>query len=202
MSETTNIIEAGAQWTARRLLAWLCTGAGLLTLAGLLLWGLIATLDRKQVSEVAVEAGPAPEVAHAPRVGVQVKQPVKVYTGDAKAELKLPPEVQANPNEYTLSATQVRGNDRPQTVITTINTDTGESRSFTKVDPYPWFAIETRGEARLSMGYKLRGTLAEPVVRLGVGYDVVRIKALTAGVNGTVDSDGDTFLGVGISYRW
>lgn len=183
-------------------LAWAATGIGTLVVIGVLIWFLIATIQGKQDSPVSVPATPALEVKNAPTARVAVKAPVKVYTGDTKAKLKLPPDALANPSEHVIAATRVHGSDRPQTVTTTINTETGESRSFTKQDPYPWFAIETRGEVRLAVGYKLKDGRAEQVVRLGAGYDVIRVKALTAGIVGSVDSDGDAFVGVGVAYRF
>lgn len=150
---------------------------------------------------VSIPAVVAPETRKAPTARVKVPS-VKVYAGETKAKLKLPGEVQSNAAEHVVAATKVPGNDRPQTVTTTLNANTGEFQSFVKQDPYPWFAVETRGEVRLSGGYKLDGVTAKPIVRLGVGYDVVRIKALTAGVHATVDSDGDTFVGIGFAYRF
>lgn len=187
----------------KRFMLWAATGAGTLVLIGLLLWGIISFMP-KGPSTVSVPATEAPEVKNAPTTTVMPKKPLKVFTAPAKAKLKLPDEVVRNPDQQVIAATQVKGSDRPQTITTTINTATGESQSFVKQDPLPWFAVETHGEARISYGYKIsRGdSLPKPVVRLGVGYDVVRIKALTAGITSTVDSDGAAFVGVGAAYRW
>lgn len=125
--------------------------------------------------------------------------PVKVYAPAAKKKLKLP---ETKPTEQVIAATRVQESPRPQTVTTVLDTATGESRSFVKAEPYPWFAVEPRGEVRLMVGAKLEGVRVREAVRLGVTYDVVRVKALTVGVSGTLDSDGDAFIGVGVSYRW
>ena len=171
-----------------------------LGLAGAL-WYTIAS--RPAPGGPSIEARPAPELAHANLKSVPVKS-VKVYVGETKAKLRLPPEVVTNPDKQVVAASQVRSDPRPQTVTTVIDTKTGESSSFVKVDPYPWFAIEARGTAQLALGYRLDPGAALPkqIVRLGVGYDVVRVKALTLGLVGTLDSDGQTFAGVGITYRW
>ena len=50
--------------------------------------------------------------------------------------------------------------------------------------------------------YRPKRTAHGTVQRVAVGYDVVRVKALTAGVLATLDTDRDTFVGVGISHRW
>ena len=102
-----------------------------------------------------------------------------------------------------MPASRVPSSPRPQTVTTVIDTATGESQSFVKVDPYPWFAIEARGMAQLAVGYRFdRDGLPRQIVRLGAGYDLVRVKALTIGAVGTVDSDGQTFIGAAVTYRW
>ena len=184
-------------------LLWTTTGVGALVVVGALIWLLIWTIEARRPVEVSVPATPAPELKRAPTARVAIKAPVKVYTGSTKAKLKLPADAQANQFENVLAATTVKGNDRPQTVTTTINTETGESRSFVKQDPLPWFAIETRGEARLALGYRYDGSgLPKQIVRLGINYDAIRVKALTAGITGTVDSDGRTFIGIGVAYRW
>ena len=180
---------------------WMTGGAGFLTAVWFLVIALIAAVQVKQPPPVSVPAVAAPEVKRAPTVRVAVPS-ARVYAPATKADLKLPADALANPNEHVTAAVRVPGSDRPSTVTTTINTETGETRSFVKADPLPWFALEPRGEVRLSLGYKHRNGRFEQVVRLGVGYDIVRIKALTAGVVGTVDSDGSSFVGIGVAYRF
>lgn len=189
---------------AKRAALWLLGAIGLggvLVLAGWIAFvGLTAILKKDEQVGVHVEAQPAPEVKKARKRKVTIKAPVSVYQGGA-ARLKLPKEAQTKSTEV-IAATQVKASDRPQTITTTIDTETGESRTFTRLDPYPWFAIEKRGEARLSLGAKIRDGRVEQVVRMGVSYDVLRVKAFTAGVTGTMDSDGDAFVGIGVAYRW
>lgn len=190
----------GAAVTWKTVLAWLFGGGGTLVLIGVMIWLLIGELERRKPTEAWVEATPAPEVRRAPKKKVTVKAPVTVYQ-DGGTRLKLPKEAQT-PDTEVIAATQVRGSERPQTVTTTINTQTGESQTFVRQDPYPWFAVEPRGEARLSIGYKLRDSMPQQVIRLGINQDLFRVKAFTAGISGTVDSDGDAFLGIGVAYRW
>ncbi len=152
-------------------------------------------------SVIAIEA---PAVAKAPTAKVEIKAPVRAYRGQAKANLKLPAAVAADPHQEVIAASQVKSDLRPQTISTVVNTETGAVQTFVKTDPYPWFAIETRGELRMGYGYKysaLARTVA-PVGRLHLGYDVVRVKALTIGVTATVDTDREAFVGVGVSYKF
>lgn len=188
--------------TARAVFGWLfgvLIGVPGLMLAGFFLIPLI--IPSRPASEVSAPAIEAPAAKPAGKAKVTPKMPVTVYGPSAPARLKLPADVK--PTEHVIAATQVRASDRPQTITTTIDTDTGESRSFTKLDPYPWFAWEPRGEARLAIGYKHnREGRVDQVVRLQASWDAVRVKAFTAGVTGSIDSDGDAFVGVGIAYRW
>lgn len=159
--------------------------------------------NRPQPGGPAVAVAPAPAVRNAPTARVQVRAPVTAYRGDAPARLRLPADVTANPDREVIAAAQVKPDPRPQTVSTVIDTRTGAVQNYVTVDPYPWLAVEARGEARLHYGYKNAGLYGvSQVVRAQVSYEVVRVKALTLGVTATLDSDGDAFAGVGVTYRW
>ena len=169
---------------------------------------IMPTLFPSKPSEVSVPAMPAPEIKRAPTKAVTIKQPLKVFAGDTKFKLKLPAAVQKNEAEHVLAATQVKGSDRPQTITTVVNEETGQSQTFVKTDPYPWLAFENRAEVRMAYGYRydFRGGLGvqagKQVGRLSFTYDALRVKALTAGVVAQVDTDGQAFVGVGVGYRW
>ncbi len=175
----------------------------LLGAAGLV-YALYQAIVDRPVGSDSVLAEVSPVVKRAPVVPVKIKAPVKTYQGKTKANLKLPASIQADDNQQVIAASRVPADLRPQTVSTVVNTETGQVQTFTKTEPYPWFAVETRGEIRVAYGYKYSAAThaAAPVVRLQAGYDVVRIKALTAGVLATLDNDGDAFVGVGVAYRW
>lgn len=155
-------------------------------------------------SEVSVPATPAPEVKKAPTKRAQVKQPVTVYDDSTKFKLKLPEPVAKNPDQHVLAATQVKGNDRPQTVTTVIDEKTGEVNTYTKTDPYPWLAIENKAEVRMSYGYRYSALTnrVQPVGRLAFSYDALRVKALVLGPTAQIDTDGQGFVGLGVAYRW
>ena len=161
-------------------------------------------LFTRPVGSESVIATVAPAVKGAPTKDVTIKKPVRTFQGKSKERLKLPDAVQKDENQQVIAASQVKADLHPQTVSTVVNTETGAVTSFVKTDPYPWFAIETRGELKLAHGYKWKSSMpeAERVTRLQIGYDVVRVKALTVGITGTLDTDRDAFLGVGVSYRW
>jgi hypothetical protein len=173
-----------------------------------LLAGLGAALYQRTVpppdSGASVLATPAAALRHQPTAKVPIKAPVTVYQGETKAKLKLPEAMQKDERQQVIGASQIKADLHPQTVSTVINTETGEVQQYVKIEPYPWFAIETRGVLSVAHGYKSRAaqTTPERVTRLAVGYDVIRVKALAVGVVGTIDSDREGFAGVQISYRW
>ena len=145
-------------------------------------------------------AAVASEVRHVERRVVRVSK-VKAYAPEAKIKLALPETVIADQQEHVISTARVPDTNRPHTVTTTINSETGEAQSFVRADPLPWVALENRGELSLSVGYKYRDQV-RPVVRLGVRQDFLQVKALHAGVVASIDSDGAAYAGVGVAYRW
>lgn len=169
---------------------------------GYALWDVLSA--PRPVGGDSVIATEAPAVRKVTTEQVVIKAPVKAFKGRTKANLKLPAAVQADPKQEVIAASQVKSALRPQTVSTVVNTETGKVETFVKTDPYPWLALETRGEIRLAHGYKWKviNPAAERVTRLQINYDVVRVKALTVGVTGTLDTDRDAFVGVGLSYKW
>lgn len=152
---------------------------------------------------VAVIAKPAPVIAKAKKKVVKPKQ-VIVYADEAKAKLKLPPSVLANAEQQVTGATVVSPSERRVTVTSVLDTRTGETTTYTKPEPYPWLAVESRGEARFDVGYKItrEALVPMPVGRLTVTHNFLQVKALHLGVNAAVDSDGTAFVGVGLAFRW
>lgn len=183
---------------------WLIGGLMLLllVLAAYIVYDVL--LAPRPVGGDSVIATPAPALRLAPIVAVPIKAPVKTFQGKTKKNLKLPEKVIADEKQQVIAASQVKSKLRPQSVSTVIDTETGAVETYVKDDPYPWFAVETRGEVKAAYGYKyshLTGTSA-PIVRMQLSYDALRIKALTAGVMATVDTDRDAFVGVGLSIKW
>lgn len=152
---------------------------------------------------VATIAAPAPAVKKVKKRAVPVKQ-VVVYAPEAKANLKLPPAVIASDREQVTGATTVQPSEHRVTVTSVLNTETGETTTYTKPKPLPWFAVESRGEARVDVGYKLKRGIPAPVQvgRLSIRHDFLQVKGFHAGVNAAIDSDSELFLGIGVGYRW
>lgn len=196
-----------------KVIAWL---VGLPTLALIVigafsLAGISLTFHPKEKVGESVLAAPASEVKREPKVDVPVSK-VRAYANQpkVKAKLNLPAAVIAAKDEQVISSARVDATLRPHTVTTTINTTTGEPEMYVRADPYPWVALESRGEAGLSVGYKYRyryaaSALASPVAMVGrfdVRHDFLQLKALHVGIAGSVDTDGDAYAGVRLSYKW
>lgn len=152
-----------------------------------------------------VPATPAPEVKKVETIAKPIKsKTVKVYPATVKKKIKLPEVVLENPAMEVIASSQVKADDRPQTVTTLINTDTGESQTFVKRDPLPWLDFNKRGEAGMYMGIKN----GEPTIRLEAKQNVFQVKALNFGVTASIDqplggAQGvDYFVGAGAWVRW
>lgn len=140
----------------------------------------------------------APQVDAVPK---QIITPpaVQVYTPAAKQKLQLPDEIQSDPNLYVLQSARLPADTHPATVTTIIDQQTGEVQTYVRREPLPWFALGQTGEVRIDYGIKpITGT----VTRLSVREDVLQVKALHLGINASLDTDGEIFVGVGIGYRW
>lgn len=146
----------------------------------------------------------APALKNVAKVRVTQALPVQVYAPSAKAELKLPLELIASPTSQVLDAIPVSASERPQTVTTVINTDTGETSTYVKQEPFPIIDVESRGSLSFDYGYKLGGITATPVPvgRVNGRYDFLQIKGIHLGVSASAYTDGEMFIGAGLNYRW
>ena len=177
--------------------------AGLILLVAAGSYGYWAVTRPPVDTSVAVEAPIAAPIKKVKKRTVAVKS-VQVFSPEAKLKLSLPPAVIADETKQVTGAATVPPSERRVTVTSVLDTGTGETTIFTKPEPLPWFAVESRGEARIDMGYKwVKNIPAQVLVgRLSVRHDFVQVKGFHAGVNVAIDSDGALFAGAGIGYRW
>ena len=145
-----------------------------------------------------IVATPAAELKNQPKQDIAPPK-VSVYTAPAKKKLNLPADVQDDPNKYVLGSAKLPADTHPHTITTVIDAKTGEVQTYDRRDPLPWLAAEQTGEIRIDYGYK-SGLVK--VGRLSLREDLLQVKALHAGVNVAVDTDGAWFAGAGIGYRW
>lgn len=150
---------------------------------------------------VATPATQAPELATVEKVAI-APPTVQAYAPKAKARLSLPKAVQQDPAQHVVAATRVPADDRPRTVITTLDETTGAVASYERMEPLPWLAPETSGEIGISYGLRGDGHGVKPVGRVVLRQNLLQIKAARLGLNANLDQDGQWFAGVGVWYRW
>jgi len=146
-----------------------------------------------------IPAKVAPPVKHVPMVEITPKKPLHVYHPSAKKKLKLSDEQINNQAIVVVAANQVLSDPHPQTIVTTLDQNTGQFKSITRRDPYPWMAAEQTGYMRIGYGFKSSGA---KVVRLAASEDLVQILGWNIGGDGTLDSDAQWYGGVHAMYRW
>lgn len=166
---------------------------------GLFLWWAVnrpAPVAQPEVAQV------APEVRKAPTTTIKPPQ-VRVYTPKVTQELVGRGIVPKGTIEPVLASSRIAASERPTTVTTVISEETGEVQTFTAPAPLPWIATSSRGHVALDTGFKARGmNMPEPVVRLSARQELLQVKGLHFGVAASIDTQGDAFVGAGVSYRW
>lgn len=171
-------------------------------LAGLVLWFWLKP-ELAPVGEH-VPAKVAPQVKVVPKLDLKI-QKVKVYASVAKAKLKLPAAYLDNPDVHVLESSRVEPDLHPQTVTTIIDAGTGETRTLIRREPDPWLAVRNSGEIRIDYGYKshaMAGGGFDKIARLTFREELLQVKAFYVGMNASLDSDGQHFVGVGVAWKW
>jgi len=143
-------------------------------------------------------AAPAPELRREKTIPVQVAEPIQVYKPAAKAKLKLPPAVQADPKQHVVASTRTPNDERQHTVTTVLDTSTGELNTYDRAEPLPWLAADTKTE--IGLMYGLKG--GDQIIRLQGRQTLLQVKAVRVGATATLDSDGESFIGIGAWARW
>ncbi|CAB4172710.1 hypothetical protein UFOVP1470_32 [uncultured Caudovirales phage] len=156
------------------------------TLSALLLsawaWHWYTQLPQATVG-VSVPAAAAPEVKRLPVIEIEIKKPVKVYSGGEKTKKKLdlPDVIVMDVSQSVLASTKVQADDHSHTVTTVINSETGKTETFDRRDPLPWIAFTTKGDVMLSAGLNMSG---DQVGMVQARQGILRIKSVTLGVVG------------------
>lgn len=145
-----------------------------------------------------VIAKPAPELRGQPTQDITPPK-VKVYTLPAKKALGLSADVHDYPNKYVLGSARLPSDTHPHNVTTVIDAKTGAVQTYDTREPLPWLAAEQHGEIRLDYGFKNAGV---KVGRISLSEDLLQVKALHAGINVAVDTDGTFFVGAGVGWQW
>lgn len=199
MSETVKIEVAGKSFSLSKWVAVALAALCVFLICWIVWKDYFRPVDR---SGQVVAAKPAVEVA-----GVSTSSPtvhggaVQVFPDAVKPKLNLPGPVAADVKKKVVAASKIAASDRPHTVTTLLDTGTGQFETYVRSDPLPWVAFTARGAAGVYYGMKN----GQQAIRLHVRQDLVQFKAVHAGVIGSIDQAGgktDTFVGVGLEYRW
>lgn len=151
-------------------------------------------------------ATPNKALASTPTTIIQPKAGVVVYVPAAKKKVELPPEVQNNPSAFVIGSSSLKESDRPQTVTTTIDANTGQAQTFVTQEPYPWLAAENHRSVTVSYGIKgyssVQGSGTAWAWRTTFKDDLAQVKALHLGMQLSADSDASYYAGIGVTYRF
>jgi len=150
---------------------------------------------------VTIEAVPAAEVKKEEKVDVVVKAPVKVYKPGIKGKLKLPANITSDDNQHVLASSKTANDERPHTITTTINQQTGEVQTFDRTDSLPWISMNHKSEIGAYVGYKL----GEPAIRIEGRQELLQVKEVHMGAIASADmtrAGTDGFIGIGAWARW
>ncbi len=149
---------------------------------------------------VTVEAKAAPEIKSEQKVTIKPAS-VKVYSQPAKAKLKLPDAAIWDNNTHVIASSATASDERSHTITTTINSVTGETTTYDRADPLPWFAVNTKSEIGLYAGYRNGGQ----ALRVEARQELFQVKAVHFGAIASADAmrgGVDSFVGAGAWVRW
>lgn len=201
MTDTINVNVGGKQYTLAKWAAILF-GIAFVVLAAWVIWK-----DHFRPVERAgqtVEAAPAKEVKGLPTEAAAIAGgAVQALPDSVKPKLNLPAAVAGNRKKRVIAASKIKASDRPHTVTTLIDTDTGKAETYVRTDPLPWLAFRSSGAAGIGYGFRSGGMVARAYIR----QDLIQVKALV--LTGTVSADRMMSTGkaeasavMAVEYRW
>lgn len=150
---------------------------------------------------VTVEATQATEVKREQPTEIIKPPQIKAYKAAVKRGLKLPTAIADDKDQHVIASSKTPNDERPHTITTVINQQTGEVQTFDRTDPLPWFDVKTKSEIGVYYGMKS----GEPTVRIEGRQELLQIKAVHVGAIATADmmrGQMDTFVGIGAWARF
>jgi hypothetical protein len=127
-------------------------------------------------------------------------KPVVVYRDKVKDKLNLPESVKKDATKHVANSTQVEPSDHPTTVSAVYDDQTGHIDLFKRTDQLPWMTVATR--YGIGAYYGVGTDTDGPVGLLRGDVDLLKIKALSLGFTGTIDTNSNRFIGVGGMIRF
>ena len=149
------------------------------------------------------------EVAHQPHELADMKAPPEVIAGGkrVKENLNLPASVVQQDSKKVTGAATTKADGHRHTITSVLDTSTGKTTMYDRVDPLPWFQFLTSGRVGAYYGTNDQGAAA----MLLLEQDLLQVKALRLGVIGTVTQPTGMnagqlsthgFIGIGGRIEW
>lgn len=170
-----------------------CIGLGTLALVAWWSWPTPPALTPK----ISAPLPPAKETSNTPPAPIEVRV-VYVYPKAVKEKLDLPPAVQAQDSKQVTATGKLDAEERPYTLTSVLDTETGKSEIFARPDQQPLFGITKTGEVGVNYGISDEGAKW----RLSAKQDFLRIGAARIGIAGNLDQGGDWFAGIQTRMEW
>lgn len=144
------------------------------------------------------QAQTSPELADVSKTEITPPK-VIVYAPEAKKKLNLSADIQNDDKKSVFDSSKIPESDHSTTVTTLIDEDTGKPVTVYSENPLPWLAATKYKEVKLSYGMKNAGVMAG---RLEFTDDLFQVKSIHFGINASIDTDSDYFIGAGISFKF
>ena len=172
-------------------LEWI--GIGSLVLA--IVVGVAYFSSPQESPQSTVEALPAPELKKVPKVDISVDT-IKVFDFTAKTKLKLPASVVNSKSKHVVASSKVKPSERPHTITTVIDTNTGDFTTYERADPIPWVSRNTTTHVGAYYGLKD----GDQIIRVQLTQELLQLKRLHLEAVASTDFGAgktDTFIGIG-----
>lgn len=173
--------------------------AGVITL--ILGYAIYSSFFKQESTNRIVLATPSTTVKKEATIPVQVAAPIQVYKPAVKKKLKLSESVIADTNIHVVASNTVKPDDRPRTLNTVIDTDTGYFTTYETIESRPWLAVNTHTHIAAYYGLKNK----EQIVRIQAQQEILQTKALHIEAIASVDiglGKPDTFIGIGGRFKF
>lgn len=154
----------------------------------------------RKAQEVGV-AAPLPPAKEVRTVEKVIYKPefIYVYPDKSKNGLGLPKSLSDDPSKKLIATGKLEAEEREYTLSGVFDTQTGHTEIHARPDPLPWLSYGKRGAVGVAYGLRDDGQM---ITRVYASHDLLQVKALRAGVGGTMDMDGKYFAGGYIEYRF
>ena len=146
---------------------------------------------------VAVPLPPAKAVAGQKTAPVAMKS-VEAYAPEVKRKAKLPAAVAEDDTKHLIASGKLDAEERPYNFYAVVDETTGESRIYSQAEPLPWLALGRRGAVGITYGLS-NGELEG---KLYAYQDLLKVKALAAGVRAEIDTSANHYVGAYVEYRF